>query len=505
MIFKGCDSMENRKKAFRKLIKKKKLIDSNLALLHWDMETTVPKEGQELLAELIGELSLKSYHITTSKEFRELLHYLNRNREDLSVVEKKEIDDLLEEIKKVENIPPEEYREFSELTATAQNIWTEAREKNDFSMLQDSLKKIFHLTKKFAHYRRKGGEDLYNIILSDYEKGMNTDKLDSFFQSLKEEILPLLKKIREKNLDYSEFIMGSVPKENQKKFSQFIAQYLGFDFNRGILAESAHPFTLTVSMNDVRLTTRYIEDLPLSSIFSTIHEAGHGIYEQGIDYSLKNTTLADGTSMGIHESQSRFYENVIGRSQSLWENLYPKIQGEYDYLKDISFQDFFRGINSVQPSLIRVEADELTYSLHIMVRYEIEKGIFRGEYDVKDLPEIWKEKMQEYLGITPESHDKGVLQDVHWSCGLIGYFPSYALGNAYSIQILNAMKKDLDLDLLLKNGELKKIKEWLQIKIHSHGKCKTSEEILKEVTGESLNPKYYIDYLKKKYTEIYRI
>ncbi|MGL4969872.1 MAG: carboxypeptidase M32, partial [Fusobacteriaceae bacterium] len=370
---------------------------------------------------------------------------------------------------------------------------------------QDYLKKIFSFSKKFAHYRRKDGEDLYNIILSDYEKGMDIEKLDFFFQTLKVEIVPLLKKIKEKNLDYSKFLAGSVPVENQKIISKFIGQYLGFDFNRGVLAESAHPFTLTVNMDDVRLTTRYIENLPLSSIFSTIHEAGHGIYEQGIDPFLKDTTLADGTSMGIHESQSRFYENIVGRSQSFWETLFPKLQIEYTYLKNISFQDFYRGINSVQPSLIRVEADELTYSLHIMVRYEIEKGIFRGEYEIENLPQIWREKMEEYLGIAPDNDSDGVLQDVHWSCGLIGYFPSYALGNAYSLQILHAMKKELDIDNLLKKGDLEKIKEWLQKKIHIHGKCKTPEEIMLEVTGESLNPKYYTDYLKEKYTRIYNI
>lgn len=497
--------MESRKKSFRELIKKKKLIDSNLALLHWDMETVAPKGGQELLAELIGDLSLKSYEITTSKEFRELLSFLNKNRDNLTIIERKEIDDLIEEIEKIEKIPPHEYREFSELTASAQNIWAEAREKNDFSMFQESLEKIFELSKKFADYRKKDGENLYDIILSDYEKGMDIEKLDIFFQTLKSEIVPLLRKISEKNIDYSKALVGSVPRENQKDFSKFICDYLGFDFNRGAIGESAHPFTLTVNTDDVRLTTRYIENLPLSSIFSTIHESGHGIYEQGIASALKETTLADGTSMGIHESQSRFYENIVGRSEKFWESLFPKLQESYQYLKNISFSDFYKGINSVQPSFIRVEADELTYSLHIMVRYEIEKGIFRGEYQIKDLSKIWNDKMMEYLGIVPDSDSNGVLQDVHWSCGLIGYFPSYALGNAYSLQIFHAMKRDLDVDTILKNGELKKLREWLQKKIHTHGKCKTPEEIILEVTGETLNPKYYTDYLKDKYSKIYNI
>ena len=496
--------MESRRDRFKELVKEKKLIDSTLAIIHWDLETEAPKKGVELISQMIGYLSLKSYEIFTSKEFLELLEFLNKNKENLPLIERKEIDEISEEVDKIKKIPALEYKEYSELTAKAQSIWEEAREKNDFNLFKGSLEKIFYLNKKFIGYRT-GGEIHYDHILGDYEKGMTVQKLDEFFSALKKEIVPLLKKITDKKKNFEKNMAGKVEIEKQKEFSKYLAEYLGFDFERGVISQSAHPFTLTVDKDDVRLTTRYIEELPMSSIFSTIHEAGHGIYEQGIEDSLKETVLADGTSMGIHESQSRFYENIIGRSKEFWQGLMPELEKKYEYLKGVDLEDFHKGINSVQPSLIRVEADELTYSLHIMLRYEIEKGIFSEEYKIEELPKIWNLKMEEYLGITPKNDSEGVLQDVHWSCGLIGYFPSYALGNAYSAQIYNEMKKHLDIEKLLLEGDLEKIKSWLNEKIHKFGKLKSPKEIIKEVTGEDLNPQYYIDYLKEKYTKIYNL
>lgn len=496
--------MESRRDRFKELVKEKKLIDSTLSIIHWDLETEAPKQGVELISQMVGYLSLKSYEIFTSKEFLELLEFLNENKENLPLVEKKEIEEILEEVDKIKKIPALEYKEYSELTAKAQSIWEEAREKNDFSMFKESLEKIFDFNKKFVEYRT-GEKGSYNKILDDYEKGITTEKLDNFFSALKKEIVPLLKKITDKKVNFEKNIEGKVQVDKQKEFSIFLAKYLGFDFQRGIISKSAHPFTLTVNKNDVRITTRYIEELPMSSVFSTIHETGHGIYEQGIDDYLKETVLADGTSMGIHESQSRFYENIIGRSREFWQGIIPEAEKNYEYLKGISFEDFYKGINSVQPSLIRVEADELTYSLHIMVRYEIEKGIFNGEYKVEELPEIWNLKMKEYLGVVPKSDAEGVLQDVHWSCGLIGYFPSYALGNAYSAQIYHEMKKHLNVEEILLKGDLKKIKNWLHERIHKFGKLKTPSELILEITGEELNPKYYIEYLKEKYSKIYEL
>lgn len=487
---------------FRAMIKEKKTIDSMLALLQWDLETQAPKGGYKLISEMIGELSLKSYNLTTSKEFLETLDELKEQEDRLDDIMKREIELLEEEIEKIKVIPSEEYKIYSELTARAQGIWEMAREKNDFESFAPILEQIFNFNKKFIEYRGIK-DDIYSEILNDYEKGMNVEKLDSFFEELKKEIVPLLKEINENKRDFQKKIKFQVPECDQKLFSKEILKYIGFDLERGVLSESAHPFTLTVNRDDIRLTTRYLKDMPFSSIFSAIHEGGHGIYEQGVDEELKDTVLLDGASMGIHESQSRFYENVIGRSKEFWFGVLEKSEFKYKELSQISLEEIYKGINEVSPSLIRVEADELTYSLHIMIRYEIEKGILSGKYKVKDLPKIWNEKMHEYLGIVPKTNSEGVLQDVHWSCGAIGYFPSYALGNVYSLQILNAMKKDINIEGALERGELKKIRKWLREKIHRYGKLKTPKEIMVSVTGEELNPEYYIKYLKEKYKNIY--
>lgn len=493
--------MEGKIKRFREMIKEKKTIDSMLALLQWDLETQAPKGGYKLLSEMIGELSLRSYNLTTSEEFLEILTELKKQK-NIDEITKREIEILEEEIEKIKVIPSEEYKLYSELTAKAQGIWEMAREKNDFESFAPILEQIFNFNKKFIEYRGVK-DDIYSEILNDYEKGMNVKKLDKFFEELKKEIVPLLKDIKENKRDFQKKIKFQVSEFEQRLFSEEVLKYIGFDLERGVLSESAHPFTLTVNKDDVRLTTRYLEELPFSSVFSTIHEGGHGMYEQGVAEELKDTILSDGASMGIHESQSRFYENVIGRSKEFWCGVLGKSKFKYDKLSELSLEEIYKGINEVSPSLIRVEADELTYSLHIMVRYEIEKGILSGEYLIKDLPKIWNDKMYEYLGITPKTDSEGVLQDVHWSCGLIGYFPSYALGNVYSLQILNAMKKDINIEGALERGELKIIREWLKEKIHRYGKLKTPKEIMLSVTGEELNPVYYIEYLKNKYKNIY--
>ncbi|MGL5411867.1 carboxypeptidase M32 [Cetobacterium sp.] len=494
--------MEEKINKFREMIKEKKIIDSMLALLQWDLETQAPKGGYKLISEMIGELSLKSYNLTTSKEFLEMLKELKKNEEKLDNIVKREIELLEEEVEKIKVIPSEEYKMYSELTAKAQGIWEIARENNDFESFAPILEQIFNFNRKFIEYRGIK-EDVYSEILNDYEKGMNVKKLDNFFEELKKEIVPLLKEVNKNKRDFQKKVKFEVSEYNQKLFSKEILEYIGFDLERGVLSESAHPFTLTVNKDDVRLTTRYLKDLPFSSIFSTIHEGGHGVYEQGVDEILKDTILSDGASMGIHESQSRFYENVLGRSKEFWFGILEKSKFKYSKLSELTLEEIYKGINEVSPSLIRVEADELTYSLHIMVRYEIEKGILSGEYLVKDLPRVWNEKMYEYLGVVPSTDSEGVLQDVHWSCGLIGYFPSYALGNVYSLQILNAMKKDINIEGTLERGELKRIKEWLREKIHRYGKLKTPKEIMVSVTGEELNPEYYIEYLKEKYKNIY--
>ena len=492
---------------FRELVKKKNRIFANLELIQWDLETKTPIKSKPYLAELVGELSMQEYDLFTSDEFVNLVETLNKEKNNLSEIEKKEIELSMEEIEKKKKIPADEYEAYAKLTSINQGIWEEAKAKNDFSIVKDNLEKIFNYNKKFAEYRRKDEKNLYDVLLNDYEKGMDTEKLDIFFSELKKEIVPFLKKIQEKKKSLKEENKLNVPVDEdiQMKFAKYLAAYVGFDFEKGLVETSEHPFTLNLNKNDVRLTTNNKRNIPFSTVFSIIHEAGHGIYEQQTADNLIDTLLGAGGSMGLHESQSRFMENIVGRNRAFWKPLYKKAMGFYPFLKDIDFEEFIKQINKIEPELIRTEADELTYSLHIMIRYEIEKMIFADEVSIDDLPKIWNQKMIEYLGIEPKNNSEGLMQDVHWYCGLIGYFPSYAIGNAYASQIYNTMKKDFDIEKALENQELNKITDWLGEKIHKYGKLKDTPEIIKEVTGEELNPKYYIDYLKEKYSKIYEI
>jgi carboxypeptidase Taq len=286
-----------------------------------------------------------------------------------------------------------------------------------------------------------------------------------------------------------------------------VLKEMGYDFHSGRLDETVHPFAIGLNPGDVRVTTKYTENDFRTAVFGTIHEGGHALYEQNISQELIGTPLCSGTSMGIHESQSLFWENFIGRHKGFWKNHYSMLkQCGGSQFNGVELDEYYRAINIVEPSLIRIEADEMTYPLHVIVRYEIEKGLFNDEIEVKDLPRIWNEKMNEYLGVTPDSDAKGVLQDVHWSGGSFGYFPSYALGYIYAAQLKNAMMEAMpDFDQMVEQGNLLPIKEWLTENIHQYGKTKKPIEILKDVTGESLNPDYLITYFKEKYSEIYRL
>ena len=492
---------------FRELVKKKNKIFANLELIQWDLETKTPVKSKPYLSELVGELSMQEYNLFTSDEFVNLVENLNKEKNNLTEIEKKEVELSMEEIEKKKKIPADEYEAYAKLTSINQCIWEEAKAKNDVSIIKDGLEKIFNYNKKFAEYRRKDEKNLYDVLLNDYEKGMDTEKLDIFFSELKKEIVPFLKKIQEKKKSLKEEDKLNVPVDEdiQMKFAKYLAAYVGFDFEKGLVETSEHPFTLNLNKNDVRLTTNNKRNMPFSTVFSIIHEAGHGIYEQQTADNLIDTLLGSGGSMGLHESQSRFMENIVGRNKEFWKPLYKKAMEFYPFLKNIDFEEFIKQINKIEPELIRTEADELTYSLHIMLRYEIEKMIFAGEVSIDDLPKIWNQRMVEYLGIEPKNDAEGLMQDIHWYCGLVGYFPSYAIGNAYASQIYNTMKKDFDVDKALENQDLKKITDWLGEKIHKYGRLKDTPVIIKEVTGEELNPKYYIEYLKEKYSKIYQI
>lgn len=473
-------------------------------LFEWDNETLAPKAAGPNTSKIVGTLSGEYFSVITDQEVSKLVKECKK--EDLTPVEAAIVRELAEEIEKLECVPAKEYREFAELASEGTRIWAGAKKEKDFEKFAPTLKKLVEYTKKFASYRAKEGQKLYDVLLDDYEKGFDMETLDQFFGTLKEQLVPFLKKVTQSGTEIQDdFLTRDYKEADQETIGRFFAEYVGFDFDKGVMAVSAHPFTTNLHNKDVRITTSYNRHVD-DSLFSVIHESGHAIYEMGIPDELTQTLVGQGASMGMHESQSRFFENIIGRNEAFWIPVYPKLQEQFPKeLGSVTVEQFVGAINKVEPSLIRTQADELTYSLHVLIRYEIEKMLIEEDLDVEELPEIWADKYEEYLGIRPKDVAEGVLQDIHWSQGAFGYFPSYALGSAFGAQLYAYMKKHMDFEGLLKRGEISTIREFLRENIHRYGKLKTSRQMLKDITGEDFNPQYYVDYLVEKYGRLYGI
>lgn len=475
-----------------------------MGIVHWDSETAAPKGALQRTTKAMGLLSMESYNTIINPEVKALLAEL-KDATDLDPIQAKIVKNLQKRYDSMEKTPPTEHREWSELMATAGPIWTAAKHANDYEAFKPTLTRIIEMKKKLASYQAEEGQALFDVMLDQYEEGSDMKMLDEFFSKMRAEIVPLLKKIREKGqvVDKS-FMYRHYPVEKQKEFCRFLAEYIGFDFNRGGMAEGEHPVTTHFHNHDVRFTNHYYENNLESALFSTVHEGGHALYEQGISDEISVTSLGHGASSGMHESQSRFMENVVGRNPAFWEPIYDKLVATFpEQLADVDLDRFVKAINYVEPGLVRIQADELTYCLHIMVRYEMDRRVIEEGANVDDLPQMWNDLYEEYLGIRPENDTEGVLQDVHWSMGYFGYFPTYAVGNAIAAQIYNTMKKEMDFDQVLRDGELYKIREYLNKHIHQYGKLKNTEEMLIETTGEPFNADYYVQYLKEKFTKVY--
>lgn len=491
-------------KKFREQTKKMAAYNYVMNVVGWDSNTEAPRNAFGRRAEMMGIISGEQFKLATSKEFQEVVYGLFERLDELEDSVKREIKKAKKDLDKIVKIPEDEFVEYHKLINLSQKVWEDAKENSDWNAFKDNLTKIVEFNKRFITYYEIDDHP-YNVLLDDFEEGMNMDEYDKFFDVLKADLVPFVKEVLNSGKQVNEELIADFyDRDNQKIFSDYITDVLAFDRESGLMKESVHPFTWNTHPGDVRFTTRYLENFVFSSIFASIHELGHATYEQQVDPKWTDTLLHGGTSMGMHESQSRFYENVLGRSIEFWRLHYPKFQEIFPkQTKGVSLEDFHLAVNKVEASLIRVEADELTYPLHIMLRYEIERSIFNNDVEVKDLPQVWNDKMVEYLGIKPSNDGEGVLQDVHWSAGLMGYFPTYALGSAYAAQIYYTMLKEIDLFGLIKENNIKAINEWLKEKIHQFGGSKTPKEILVDVTGEEFNPKYYVQYLKEKYGKLY--
>lgn len=476
-----------------------------LQVFNYDQATIAPKGGAMEGNEAISFVANELFKISKTDEYKELVEEAYKHRDEFDEPHKRLFEIKHKELVESENIDPETNYKLQLVFSNGGTIWEEAKNKSDYSIFKDALKDVIEADKLLVELKPTKFANPYDSLLDSYEEGMNTEMLDNFFSKLKERIVPLLQKIKEsKKKIRTDFLSRKVSKDIQQKISIELLKFNDFNLNSGVLSESEHPFTCFPSHNDVRVTTHYYEDMFASNIYSVIHEGGHAIFAQNEPDEFYEIGLSGEMSMAQHETISRFYENIIGRSKEYTDHVYDIITNIYpELLSDVSKQEFFEAVNVVEPSLIRTEADELTYSLHIMIRYELEKALMNNTLTVDNVKEEWNRLYKEYLGVDVTSDKEGILQDMHWSDGMLGYFPTYALGNAYGAQILNTMRKDLNFEETLKNGDLKTIKAWLKEHVFSCASLLKPKDWLIKITGEELNPDFFLDYLENKYSKLY--
>lgn len=475
-----------------------------LWLLSWDDETEAPRASKAYRTQQLEVLYDHVYKLQMDEKRLEAIDTLAK--EVLEDPFKREIALEKKSVDQLRKIPKDEYIAYQILTSKSGQIWADARKNNDFEAFLPTLEEIVDYQKKLIKYLETDTLKGYDVLLDMYEENMGVKEYDRFFNTLNEKLVPfVLEKSKVKQKFPKKLLNGSFDIDKQRVFNHKLAEIMAYDMEKGVIKESVHPFTSGVASVDTRITTAYHEQLIDSAIFSTIHEMGHGIYEQQVNPLFDGSILSGGTSMGIHESQSRMYENMIGRSKAFWDKQYPVLQELFPKeLKNVTAHDFYLFVNKVKRDFIRIEADELTYSLHIMVRYEIEKELFNGKLQPKDLPKTWNKLYKKYLGLTVKNDAQGVLQDIHWSMGSFGYFPTYALGSAYAAQIYAEMDKAIDVDKVIRNNEIIKINQWLKEHIHQYGKLKTPKELMLIATKKPFDPNYYVDYLINKYKEIFK-
>ena len=475
------------------------------AVLSWDQETYMPPKGADFRARQLSTLAGVSHKMYTEVEFGKILDSL-KNNNSLTEKEAKNISLTVEDYEKQKKYSTEFVEKMSRAVSECFQAWQTAKEKNDFSIYAPHLEKLVDLKRQECELL--GYKDHpYNALLDQYEKGITTAEVEQLFEEVKKELVPFVKKIAAAQQVDDSFFYKHYDKNKQWELGIELLKQMGYDFDAGRQDISSHPFTIHFNAQDVRVTTRINENDLSEMIWSCIHEGGHGLYEQGLPTEQYGLPLGETISLGIHESQSRLWENNVGRSLNYWKKNFGLVQKYFpEQLKGISAEDFYKGMNKVTPSLIRTSADELTYHFHVLIRFEIEKALIEGKVNVQDLPELWNSKYKDYLGITVPSNSKGVLQDIHWSHGSFGYFPTYSIGSFYAAQFFARAQKEIkELDNQITEGQLLPLLNWLRDKIHQHGKMYTASELCEKITGEKLNFKYFMDYAKIKYSIIYKL
>ena len=491
-------------------------INSAASVLSWDQETYMPAGGGLARAEQIATLQGLAHQKLVSPDTEALLGRwldldtglpLEQNGDLWDDSSRALLREVWRDYSRAKKLPSEFVKTLGRECALAQQVWVEAKEKHNFKSFLPNLQKVLLLKREEAHFL--GFRDSpYNALLDLYEPGSTIGSLRPLFAQLKARLVPLLGRIQKSKIPIDDgFLYHAYDQARQLEFGRLVLIAMGYDFERGRLDLSTHPFTSFFHPTDVRVTTRVLEyDLP-SCLFSCLHEGGHGLYDQGLDPQFYGTPLGESVSLGIHESQSRMWENCVGRSRAFWRYFYPILQATFHHqLRGVDLEQFYTVINRVKPSLVRVEADELTYNLHIMLRFEIEQDLIEAKSNPNELPDIWNQKMTDYLGVTPSHDGEGVLQDVHWSMGAFGYFPTYTLGNLYAVHFYEQARLEIpNLEEEIAAGQLMILRRWLGQKIHRWGRTFTPDHLCQRVAGVSLSPEPFLHYMERKYGELYRL
>ena len=488
---------------YETLLQKAADIGNAAAVLEWDQEVYMPPKGAATRGRQLATLAAQAHEIITGKEIEAVLKELS-GKADLSDEQQANVRLSLQDFEKNRKLPSAFVEALSKQTSECFNAWIEARQKNDYSLFEPSLSLMVGLKKQQAELYGYSVHP-YDALLDDYEKGATVEMLDPVFKKIREQFPDILNKIKAAPQVSNRCFHQFFPKQAQWDFSVDVLRKMGYDFDAGRQDYAEHPFTTSFGSADVRITTRVDENNYASLLWSTIHEGGHALYEQGLPATQYGMPLGSAASLGIHESQSRFWENCIGRGRDFWTHFYPVLQQYFPgQLGNVGINDFYKAMNRVEPSLIRTEADELTYHFHVMIRYEIEKNVLTDKVNTKDLPEMWNSMYNDYLGVTPSDHKKGILQDVHWSHGSFGYFPTYSLGSFYAAQFYAQAQKEIPgLAQHSCDGDFTVLLQWLREKIHQHGRRYTSEELCERVTGSKLDTAYFMRYAEEKFLGIY--
>ena len=473
------------------------------SVLYTDGDTVAPKNSWKGRGKALAYLGELTYRQLVNPETGEILETILQHKDETDEITFRRAEVMKESYDDLHVLPMDEFIAWQELTNESSAVWHDAKDKSDWNMFAPYLEKIIAARQRFASLKDPK-KAAYDVLVDEYEEGATMKDLDPFFRTLREELSPVIREVAAREKPVPAFMKGPWPIAQQRVFSDKIMALEGIDPLNCTLGETEHPFTNGANKWDIRITTHYHEEDPFASMYSVLHEGGHALYELDVRDDLQFTGLSGGVTMGVHESQSRFYENIIGRSRAFCAPLL-KIMKEVfpDQMKGVTEEELYSAINLSKPSLIRTEADELTYSLHVMIRYELEKAMIAGDLKVADIPGEWNKLYKDVLGVDVPDHKHGVLQDSHWSFGGIGYFPSYALGSAYGAQMLRQMEKSVDVWGTVAKGDLSPVTAWLTESIHQYGALKKPQDLLPAAMGGPLDATVYTDYLKKKFSELY--